>query len=91
MCRRCGRCRTRAQLASRQLCHVARELISLRLPQLTPNWAMGKGVLGHVGHPLEIVVAKVGVAEAEEDGHWAAVAALVLQVVCAGLETLLGI
>ena len=73
--------------------HVEGALVTVQLPQLGPYRALGQGVLGHVGHPLEVVVAsvaKMGVSEAKEDGDRAAVAALVFQVVGAVLETHLG-
>ena len=50
-------------------------------------------MLGNVGDPLEVVmtrVTEVGRAETEEDGHRTAVAALVLEEVCAVLRTHLG-
>lgn len=47
---------------------------------------MGKFLLGDTGHPLEVImagVAEVCGAKAEENSHWAAVPAFILQEVCA--------
>ncbi len=60
---------------------VQRALLALQLLALWSDGALRQIRLGQVGHALEVVVAGVAEvcgAEAEEDGHGAAVAALVL-------------
>ena len=67
---------------------MQRALSPLKGTGTRPHWALGELRLGHASQPLEVVMARgaeVGGAEAEVDGHGAAVATLVLQEVGAML------
>ena len=64
------------------------------MTNLWSHRALRQLCLGNVCHALEVVmtgVAEVGGAETEEDSHGAAVATLILQVVCTVLGTHLGL
>ena len=70
--------------------YVKGAFLAVQLNALWPHGALGQVRLGQVGHPLKVVVtrvAEVGRAEAEEDGHRAAVAALVLEIIGAVFGT----
>jgi len=74
---------------SGRVADVQRALFACQLDGLRADGALRQFGLGHVGDPLEVVVAgvaEVSRAEAEEDGDGAAVAALVLEVVGAVLR-----
>ena len=74
--------------------HVKRTLRALERNSLGSHWALGQLLLGNVGDSLEVIVTRiteVSCPETEEDGHGAAVATLVLQVVRAVLGTHLGL
>ena len=74
--------------------YVKRTLRALERNSLGSHWALGQLLLGNVGDSLEVIVTRiteVSCPETEEDGHGAAVATLVLQVVGAVLGTHLGL
>ena len=74
--------------------HVKRTLRALERNSLGSHWALGQLLLGNVGDSLEVIVTRItemSCPETEEDGHRAAIATLVLQVVRAVLGTHLGL
>jgi len=70
--------------------HMQGTLITRKLYSFRANRALGQLLFRDIGHPLKVVmtcVTKVGCAKAEENCHRAAVAALVLQIVCSMFRT----
>ena len=81
-------------LASRGMFDVKRTLGAFEGNSFRSHRTLGQLRLRNVGDTLEVIVTritKVSRPEAEENGHGAAVATLVLQVVCAVFGTHLGL